>query len=55
MRPKEIISGYAASLTGGVGQFCTNPGALILPELPDDAVTQLREELTSQPRFSAMT
>jgi NADP-dependent aldehyde dehydrogenase len=30
-RPEEIASGYAASLTLGVGQFCTNPGLLFVP------------------------
>src|SRR5215467_8114145 len=31
-RPGDIASGYAASLTLGVGQFCTNPGLLFVPE-----------------------
>ena len=31
LRPEEIASGYAASLTLGVGQFCTNPGLLFVP------------------------
>jgi NADP-dependent aldehyde dehydrogenase len=30
-RPAEIASGYAASLTLGAGQFCTNPGLLFVP------------------------
>jgi NADP-dependent aldehyde dehydrogenase len=30
-RPEEIARGYAASLTMGVGQFCTNPGLLFAP------------------------
>jgi NADP-dependent aldehyde dehydrogenase len=30
-RPDEIASGYAGSLTLGVGQFCTNPGLLFVP------------------------
>jgi NADP-dependent aldehyde dehydrogenase len=30
-RPGEIASGYAASLTLGAGQFCTNPGLLFVP------------------------
>lgn len=30
-RPEEIARGYAASLTLGVGQFCTNPGLLFVP------------------------
>ena len=30
-RPAEIASAFAASLTMGVGQFCTNPGLLFAP------------------------
>ncbi|MEV4221139.1 aldehyde dehydrogenase (NADP(+)) [Nonomuraea sp. NPDC049725] len=28
----EVASGFAASLTLGVGQFCTNPGLMFVPE-----------------------
>ena len=31
-RAAEILDGYAASFTMGMGQFCTKPGALIVPE-----------------------
>jgi NADP-dependent aldehyde dehydrogenase len=31
LRPAEIAAGYAASLTLGAGQFCTNPGLLFVP------------------------
>jgi NADP-dependent aldehyde dehydrogenase len=31
-RPGAIATGYAASLTLGVGQYCTNPGLLFVPE-----------------------
>ena len=31
-RSAEIADGYAASLTLGAGQFCTNPGLLFVPE-----------------------
>src|SRR5215467_6356584 len=34
-RPEEIAAGYAASLTLGVGQFCTNPGLLFVPAAGD--------------------
>lgn len=30
-RGKEIAEGWASSLTLGVGQFCTNPGIMVLP------------------------
>src|SRR6266851_4607687 len=31
-RPGAIATGHAASLTLGVGQFCTNPGLLFVPD-----------------------
>ena len=31
-RPAQVATGYAASLTLGAGQFCTNPGLLFVPE-----------------------
>ncbi|CAL9586140.1 Alpha-ketoglutaric semialdehyde dehydrogenase 2 [Actinosynnema sp. ALI-1.44] len=31
-RPEEVATGFAGSLTLGVGQFCTNPGLLFAPE-----------------------
>ncbi|GII33262.1 aldehyde dehydrogenase (NADP(+)) [Planotetraspora mira] len=30
-----VAAGFAASLTLGVGQFCTNPGLIFVPEGPD--------------------
>ncbi|WP_345763106.1 aldehyde dehydrogenase (NADP(+)) [Diaminobutyricibacter sp. McL0608] len=38
-RPEEIARGFAASMTLGVGQFCTKPGVLFVPE--DSAMTPL--------------
>jgi NADP-dependent aldehyde dehydrogenase len=32
VRSVDIAAGYAGSLTLGVGQFCTNPGLLFVPE-----------------------
>ncbi|MEU2758974.1 aldehyde dehydrogenase (NADP(+)) [Streptomyces sp. NPDC007094] len=32
--PEPAAEGYVASLTGGAGQFCTNPGLLLLPAGP---------------------
>ena len=34
-RPADLANEYAASLTLGAGQFCTNPGLLFVPEDPD--------------------
>ena len=31
-RAAEVAAGYAGSLTQGVGQFCTNPGLLFVPD-----------------------
>lgn len=31
-RPERIADGFAASMTLGVGQFCTKPGVLFVPE-----------------------
>ncbi|MGH3239312.1 MAG: aldehyde dehydrogenase (NADP(+)), partial [Spirillospora sp.] len=43
-RGEEIVQGYAASLTMGAGQFCTNPGLLFAPAaLLDEASRRLRE------------
>ncbi len=44
-RAREIARGYSASLTLGVGQFCTKPGVLFVP---DDAA--LLEELEAAVR-----
>ncbi|WP_141575977.1 aldehyde dehydrogenase (NADP(+)) [Actinomadura sp. WMMA1423] len=42
-RAEEIAEGYAASLTLGAGQFCTNPGLLFAPAgLPDRVAAHLR-------------
>lgn len=36
MRGAEIAAGYAAAVTLGVGQFCTNPGMLVYQNSNDD-------------------
>ncbi|MEO3802765.1 aldehyde dehydrogenase (NADP(+)) [Nonomuraea sp. B1E8] len=36
--PKEVATGFAGSLTLGVGQFCTNPGLMFVPN--DDELRQ---------------
>nr|WP_306427777.1 MULTISPECIES: aldehyde dehydrogenase (NADP(+)) [unclassified Brevibacterium] len=41
-RATELLSGFAGSLTNGVGQFCTNPGMVFLPAA---AATQANAEL----------
>lgn len=44
-RRGEILDGYVASLTLGMGQFCTKPGLLVLPE---NEPTDLARELASR-------
>lgn len=39
--PVEVAQQYAASLTLGVGQFCTNPGIIIVPEGRDEFINTL--------------
>ncbi|MBD8873489.1 aldehyde dehydrogenase (NADP(+)) [Rhodanobacter sp. DHB23] len=43
-RAQEIARGFAASLTLGVGQFCTNPGLLFVPvALVDELAAAVRQ------------
>jgi 2,5-dioxopentanoate dehydrogenase len=41
---ETIASGYAASVTLGVGQFCTNPGLLFYQNTTGDFKTQLKNQ-----------
>ncbi|MEV0386974.1 aldehyde dehydrogenase (NADP(+)) [Nonomuraea sp. NPDC050643] len=51
---KEIAAGFAGSLTLGVGQFCTNPGLMFVPE--DDelrkAIVEAVEGTTGGPMLA---
>ncbi|MCU1659183.1 MAG: aldehyde dehydrogenase [Pseudonocardiales bacterium] len=47
-RRREIIEGYIASLTLGSGQFCTNPGLLIVPS-GTDLVPEIASLVQQQP------
>lgn len=42
-RSAEILDGFAGSFTMGMGQFCTKPGVLFVPD--DDAGERLRNRL----------
>ena len=59
-RGTDIAQAWAASLTMGAGQFCTNPGLIVLPEGPqgdaflDDAVAAL-QEVAPQPMLTSGT
>lgn len=49
-RRKEILAGYAASFTMGMGQFCTKPGMLFAPVTNVQEVAEiLHQELASKP------
>lgn len=56
-RGDDIARGWAGSLTMGVGQFCTNPGLVVLPDGPqadhfaDAALEQLRQ-IPAQPMLT---
>jgi alpha-ketoglutaric semialdehyde dehydrogenase len=41
---KELATQYVGSLTLGVGQFCTNPGLIVVPEGHEDFINTLVEE-----------
>ena len=48
-RRDEILAGYAASFTLGMGQFCTKPGLLFAPvENPADVSKTLHQELAQK-------
>ncbi|MCV9947583.1 aldehyde dehydrogenase (NADP(+)) [Rhizobium sp. BT-175] len=56
-RGKKIAQGWAASLTMGAGQFCTNPGVAILLDGHDadaflDAAQAALETITEQPMLT---
>jgi NADP-dependent aldehyde dehydrogenase len=40
-RADEIATGYAGSLTQGVGQFCTNPGLMFVPSDSPELLTAI--------------
>jgi len=44
-RGTQIASGLAGSVTLGVGQFCTNPGLVLLSDASDEFKSKLAEEI----------
>ncbi len=59
-RGAAMGEGWAQSLTMGVGQFCTNPALVLLPEGPDgdafvDAAVRLLNETAPQPMLTGGT
>lgn len=55
-RGAQIAQGWVGSLTMGAGQFCTNPGLLVLPEADADAfVAEARQALQDSPAQVMLT
>ncbi len=46
-RGDEIVKGLHASVTGGVGQFCTKPGLVFIPNDADKFVADLNSQITA--------
>ncbi|QFY07098.1 aldehyde dehydrogenase family protein [Nonomuraea phyllanthi] len=51
---KEVAAGFAGSLTLGVGQFCTNPGLMFVPEGDElrDAIVEAVEGTSGGPMLA---
>lgn len=55
-RAGEILDGYATSFTMGMGQFCTKPGALIVPQAGDtDIGERIAAALATVPLGNMLT
>ncbi|WP_098483524.1 aldehyde dehydrogenase (NADP(+)) [Georgenia soli] len=54
-RREEVLTGFAASFTLGMGQFCTKPGLLFVPELDAGARRTLEQAVAAAPRFPMLT
>ena len=56
-RGKEVAAGWAASLTMGAGQFCTNPGSIFLADSPDAQVflAELAKHIAATPTAPMLT
>jgi NADP-dependent aldehyde dehydrogenase len=54
-RGAEIIRGYAASATLGMGQFCTKPGFLMLPAAAEGTSDSLAEAAAQAPSFGLLS
>ena len=53
-RAAAIGTGWAGSLTMGVGQFCTNPGVVIVPDALADAFVAAAQDALTQVAPAAM-
>lgn len=54
-RHDQIAAGLCASVTLGAGQFCTNPGLILLSQDADRFVNKLGDLMTSAPEQTMLT
>ncbi len=56
-RGDAIVSGLHASVTGGVGQFCTKPGMVFLPEGEgsEEFISNFRDQISATPPAPLLT
>ncbi len=54
-RGDQIAAGLQASVTLGAGQFCTNPGLILLSEGADSFVQKLGDLMTNAPEQTMLT
>ena len=54
-RHDQIAAGLCASVTLGAGQFCTNPGLILLSEDADGFVNKLGDLMTGTPEQTMLT
>ena len=54
-RSDQIVSGLHGSVTLGAGQFCTNPGLVLLSEDAHDFVNKLGDLMTNTPEQTMLT
>jgi acyl-CoA reductase-like NAD-dependent aldehyde dehydrogenase len=54
-RSEEIVRGYVGSATLGMGQFCTKPGFLVVPDVDESVEATLRGAVESVPRFPMLS
>ncbi|MEO7658535.1 MAG: aldehyde dehydrogenase family protein, partial [Pyrinomonadaceae bacterium] len=56
-RSESLASGLHASVTGGVGQFCTKPGLIFLPETSEtaDFISNFKSQISDTPPAPLLT
>lgn len=54
-RGDAIVAGLHASVTGGVGQFCTKPGLVFVPDDATDFISNFKSQISNTPPASLLT